>query len=152
MNSITPQRDPVPEPIATLLDVYEAHAQALRFPEIDHEALQGLADGVRQAAAEVQRCEQALAQARRSLDEHQRALLARAERGLAYARIYAQDDPALSEQLSELELRPRRSAAKRAGKKPPRRPARSRRRKADASDESVTELPFAGDEAEAAVA
>lgn len=152
MNRITPDRDPVSEPIATLLDVFEARSEALRFPEVDHQTLLTQAEGVRQAAAELQRCEQALAEARRVLDEQQEALLARAERGLAYARVFAQDDPELHEALGELELQPRRAASKRAAKKAPRRPARSRRRKADEKDDSVTELPFSGDETEAAVA
>ena len=142
----------MPEPIATLLDVYGAHAEALRFPEIDHETLHAQAERLREAAAEVDRCERALAAARQGLHEHQQALIARAERGLAYARIFAQDDPELLERLAAVELRERRAPGKKAGKKaPPRRATRTRRRKGD-GDESVTELPFAGEEAAVACA
>ena len=55
--------------------------------------------------------------------------------------------PELLERLAAVELRERRAPGKKAGKKaPPRRATRTRRRKGD-GDESVTELPFAGEEA-----
>lgn len=145
MNSITSDRDPVAEPIVALLDVFGAHADALRFPEIDHETLVADADRVREAAAEVLRCEQALAGARRSLEQMQQTLLGRSERGLAYARIYAEDEPSLLERLTALELQPRRATARRSNKKAPPRAGRGRRRKAVEADDSVTELPFQGD-------
>ncbi len=143
MHSITPVRDPISEPIAALLDLFGTHAQALRFPEIDHSTLEALATSLREGAAEVQRCEQALADARRVLDERREALQGQATRGLAYARIYAQDDADLRASLDAIDLSPRRKAARGGAKKPPRRVARARRTKAGDADESVTELPFA---------
>ena len=127
-----------------VLDVFEAHAQALCFPEVDHPTLDADAQALREAAAEVQRCEQALGEARHRLDERKQALLARATRGLAYARIYAQDDASLSEALAEIDLSPRKaSRGKRA--KAPRRTTRAKRGRSPEKDESITELPFAPD-------
>jgi hypothetical protein len=141
MSSITPARDPVSEPVAALIDVFGAHAAALCFPEVDHAALEALAAELRQAAVEVERQERALQQARQALDERRDALRARAERGLAYARIYAEDDEALREQLEGIDLGgSAQPAAKRTAKRHP--PRRSRRTKPAAADESVEELRF----------
>ncbi|MEM7152769.1 MAG: hypothetical protein AAF799_07995 [Myxococcota bacterium] len=147
MNSITPGRDPVSEPIAALLDVYGQHAKALCFPDIDHSTLDANAKSLREAAAEVERCELALATARRALDEHRQGLEARATRALAYARIYAQDDPELQQSLGTIELSPRRPTARRTNKKNGSKAPRARRSKAAKAGDSVTELPFAADEA-----
>jgi hypothetical protein len=141
MSSITPARDPVSEPVAALIDVFGANAAALCFPEVDHAALEALAAELRQAAVEVERQERALHQARQALDERRDALRARAERGLAYARIYAEDDEALREQLEGIDLGGNaQPAAKRTTKRHP--PRRSRRTAPAAADESVEELRF----------
>ncbi|MCH9688301.1 MAG: hypothetical protein K0V04_43120 [Deltaproteobacteria bacterium] len=150
MTSITPVRDPVPEAIAALLDLFDAHAEALCFPETDHATLAALADASRHSASDVERCEQALADARRVFDDSCEALRLRATRGLAYARIYAEDDPSLRERLDAIELPVRRKASPKRTKKPPRRVPRSRRVKAGEADASVTELPFAESSSEPA--
>ncbi len=147
MSSFTPARDPVAEPLAALIDVFGAHAAELCFPEVDHPTLDGLARELREAAAEVERCERALGQARQLLDERREALRGRAERGLAYARIYAEDDEALREQLAGIEL----GAASLPAAKPSKRtaPRRSRRTKPAVADETVKELPFSPGQATA---
>jgi hypothetical protein len=141
MSSITPARDPVSEPVAALIDVFGVHAATLCFPEVDHATLEGLAAELRQAAAEVERQERALQQARQALDERRDALRARAERGLAYARIFAEDDEALREQLEGIDLpASAQPAAKRAAKRHP--PRRRKGTKPTVADETVEELRF----------
>lgn len=141
MSSVTPARDPVSEPLAALIEVFGAHAAALCFPEVDHATLEGLAAELRQAAVEVERQERALHQARQLLDERRDALRARAERGLAYARIYAEDDEALREQLESIDLGAiAQPAEKRATKR--HAPRRGRRTKPAVADETVEELRF----------
>jgi len=148
MTSIPPGPDPVCRPIASLLELFSVHAEALCFPEVDHPALQADAASVRDAATEVERCEQTLAAARRTLDERRDALRARAVRGLAYARIYAQDDPSLEEGLAAIDLGPRRRAAsKRSSPKTPRKTNRKRATRVAEADDTITELPFATDRA-----
>jgi hypothetical protein len=148
MSSITPARDPVSDPVAALIEAFGAHAAALCFPEVDHTTLAGLAAELRQAAAEVERCERALHQARQLLDERREALRARAERGLAYARIYAEDDEELRERLEGIDLGTAGlPATKRAAKRHP--PRRSRRTKPAVADETVKELPFSPGQAPA---
>jgi hypothetical protein len=141
MSSITPARDPVSEPLAALIDVFGAHAAALCFPEVDHAILEGFAAELRQAAVEVERQERALHEARQVLEERRDALRARAERGLAYARIFAEDDEPLREQLEAIDLgASAQPAAKRAAKRHP--PRRGRRTKPAVADETVEELRF----------
>ncbi len=124
-----------------LLDVFGAHADTLRFPDVDHVMLEELAGQVRDAASEVAQCEQALAHARRTLDERQTVLRQRAERGMAYAKIYAEDDAPLLATLDEIDLSPHKAPSKRGSKRPPRR-TRTRRTKPAVADETVKELPF----------
>lgn len=148
MSSNHPGSDPVTPAICSLIDAFGVHPESLCFPGVDHESLAADAQAVREAAQLLAQREQALAEARAQLDEHRQRLQARAVRGLAYARVYAQDDEALAERLASIELSPKRSAPRRA-KKAPRRP-RTRRTKPAVADESVTELPFSADEAPAA--
>ncbi len=153
MSSITPVRDPVAGPYVALLEVFGAHADVLRFPDIDHDTLVDLAEQVRETAAEVARCEQALARCKDALSERQATLRHRIERGLAYAQIYAQDDEPLREQLELIELSPTRTTSK--GKTKPKRPprrTRTRKTKPAVADQTVTELPFDPNEAPTAVA
>jgi hypothetical protein len=145
MSSITPARDPVSEPLAALIEVFGAHSAALCFPEVDHPTLEGLAAELRQAAAEVERCERSLQQARQVLDERREALRARAERGLAYARIYAEDDEDLRERLDGIDLGATALPAAKAKRAPQQR--RSRRTKPAVADETVKELPFSSERA-----
>jgi hypothetical protein len=127
--------------VAELIAIFGQHAAALCFPEVDHPTLEGLAAELRQAAAEVERQERALHQARQQLDERREALRARAERGLAYARIFAEDDDALRERLEAIELGTAAGpAAKPTAKRHP--PRRSRRTSVAVADETVEELPF----------
>lgn len=145
MSSLHPGPDPILPPIAALVDVFGANPEALCFPGVDHPTLVADATSVRDAAAAVARCEQALAEARATLDESRKALRARATRGLAYARVYAEDDAELQERLTAIELSPPRGAGRRGPKKAPKRSPRTRRKKAAEGDDSVTELPFAAD-------
>jgi len=149
MDSITPVRDPVGPSLVALLDLFGAHAKALCFPDIDHGTLEGLADEVRDAAAEVTRSEQALAEARAELERRRAALRQRAERGLAYAKIYAQDDTALREQLEGIDLAPASTPPQRKSKRGSRRAPRARRTTVTSTDDAVTELPFEGERAAA---
>jgi hypothetical protein len=150
MSSITPARDPVSEPLAALIEVFGAHSAALCFPEVDHPTLEGLAAELRQAAAEVERCERSLQQARQVLDERREALRGRAERGLAYARIYAEDDDELRERLESIDLGATALPAAKTKRAPQQR--RSRRTKPAVADETVKELEFSRDGAVAGAA
>jgi hypothetical protein len=118
--------DPVGAPVRDLVAIFDGAAEALRFPDVDAAVLHGAIDGVEAAHAEVRRLEAALDDARRRLEDAQDGLVARAQRGLAYARIYAEGDAALQACLERITL-PRARAARPAVTAPeaPRRRRRS---------------------------
>jgi ElaB/YqjD/DUF883 family membrane-anchored ribosome-binding protein len=143
--------------IQAVIDLFAEPLRELRFADVDAATLDEFAASAQAAAAVVTTAETELARARHTLQERQDALLQHAQRALAYARVYAEADPALSEQLDQIALprlpkRPRvdgdvlvlepapalrtRRGAPETGE-PKRRGIRSREAK---QDESVTEM------------
>lgn len=91
----------------------------VRFADIDAAGLGNLAAEVEAAAAEVEAQEAKLAELRQALSQKQESLAALAQQALAYARIYAEGDDALTAQLNEITLpraaKPRKPSLKGAG-------------------------------------
>jgi multidrug efflux pump subunit AcrA (membrane-fusion protein) len=101
----------IPASVHGLLELFAGPLASLRFADIDREALERAAADVQGAAARVKEVEVELEAARAALQERQTAQLQQAQRALAYARIYAESDPALGEQLQAISLpRPLRKA------------------------------------------
>jgi hypothetical protein len=122
--SPTPQRDPVPSLAHEVIALFADALADVRFPELDRERLEQLAAAARAAQLELERVEDALLQAQARVAEQAAVLLAGAERGLAYARVFAQGDDALSERLAQLGSKPastgrREEAVKRRARKTP---------------------------------
>jgi ElaB/YqjD/DUF883 family membrane-anchored ribosome-binding protein len=91
-----------------LLAVFARDLAAVAFPDVDHQALAQQVALLGERAAEVRRVEAALAEARTRLADAHDQLVARGQRALAYARIYAEDHPALAARLEAITLpRPR---------------------------------------------
>lgn len=110
--------DPVPPAIRDILALFAGELRDQRFGDLDHEALELLADETRARAKEVEQARAALESTLASLDEAREALTAQARQGLAYASVYAASDPELSAKIAGLEgehkpARERRSAPKR---------------------------------------
>jgi hypothetical protein len=139
---------PIPTDINEFIEFFAERLGDLQFPDIDMERLGALAGQVRERAAEVARLSEQVRVAREGLDQAQDELRKSARRGLAYARVYAEDDRELSEQLDGLEL------GKEQGADQPARKRRGRKPKADkeagkesaewAGKEPTGELPFTG--------
>ena len=89
-------------PSDAVLRFFQEVLADVRFPGLDAAVLTTAAAKVREADAEVARCALALEAARAGLAHAQDALCAKSERALAYARIYAEDDPALRAQLDAI--------------------------------------------------
>lgn len=87
-----------------LRQLFQTELRAVSFPGIDAEVLEGAASRVHDAQSEVERCEAALAAARQLLVEAEEDELGRAQRALAYARVYAEDQPALHQRLAAIVL------------------------------------------------
>lgn len=100
---------PIPPAVQALLELFATELADVKFPLVDAELLSRSTDEVRAAADQVSRAEAALGAARALLAERQEALLVRAQRALAYARVFAEEDAGLSPRLEAITLpRPRR--------------------------------------------
>ena len=89
----------IPAPIRTLLDLFTDSLADVRFADVDGQTLGRCAAEVESAAEAVASAQAALDAARETLQLKQDVLLQRAQSALAYARVYAENDDALSRQL-----------------------------------------------------
>ncbi|MGC4087097.1 MAG: hypothetical protein QM756_04175 [Polyangiaceae bacterium] len=110
-------------PIRAILDVFETKLADVRFADIDKARLNGLAADVESAAAELAEYEAGAARLRTALAERQELLLQQAQRALAFARIYAENDPELTAALDPISLprgpkKPKAEAAPKAASTP----------------------------------
>ncbi|HLL53516.1 MAG TPA: hypothetical protein VK447_08225 [Myxococcaceae bacterium] len=102
---LTPPSDsPIAPPLQQLLDLFASELKAVKFPDMDAGVLEAAASKVRERADAVARAEAALEAARAALGESQDALLAKGQRALAYARVFAEENPDLSSRLEALSL------------------------------------------------
>jgi hypothetical protein len=107
------------QPVQAVVTLFEGPLAGVRFADVDAAGLSKLAAEVAGAASELERQEAALAQLRQELTQRQEALLSLAHQALAYARIYAEGDEALTTELNAISL-PR---ATKARKPSPAKPA-----------------------------
>lgn len=91
-------------PVRTVLDLFSTHLPDVRFGDIDAQSLARVADDVQSLSEVVAAAQVALDSARGALQERQEALLQQAQRALAYARVYAEADEALSARLDAVAL------------------------------------------------
>lgn len=106
------QAELVAPAVLELVEVFEERGADLKFPDLDAKVLQDAVCEVERAAAEVQRLEAELERARELLSSRQEGLHGKAQRALAYARVFAEEDAELSERLAKVLLpRTRKSVA-----------------------------------------
>ncbi|HWA74384.1 MAG TPA: hypothetical protein VG937_18695 [Polyangiaceae bacterium] len=100
-------------PIQALLELFDTALSDVRFADLDAAALSALAGQVTAAAQGVAAKQAALEEANATLLERQNALLQQAQRALAYARVYAENDFELRAKLEAIALprAPRRPRA-----------------------------------------
>jgi len=101
-------------PVQSVLELFKGPLSSVRFADIDAAGLANLAAEVETAASEVQRHEADLAELRQALAQRQDALLVLAQRALAYARVYAENDDVLLEELNRISL-PRAAKPRKPG-------------------------------------
>jgi hypothetical protein len=107
-------------PLQAILQLFKGPLSSVRFADIDATGLASSADEVEAAMSEVQRQETKLTELRQNLAQRQEALLVLAQQALAYARVYAENDEPLLEELNRISLpraaKPRKpNAAKSTG-------------------------------------
>jgi hypothetical protein len=124
MTSLSPQ-------IQSVLELFKGPLASVRFADIDATGLANLAAEVEAVGSEAEEQEAKLAELRQDLAQKQEALLVLAQRALAYARVYAENDEPLLEELNRIALpraaKPRKPSAAKATH--PRDAARSARNK-----------------------
>ena len=102
--------------VQAVLELFQGPLADQRFADVDAAGLLNLAGAVEQSAAAVAEQEASLSELRQTLADRQDSLLLLAQRALAYARVYAEHDDALSEQLTRIALprvgKPRKANAK----------------------------------------
>lgn len=134
-----PVTDPIPAPIARLVTLFDGPLADVRFPSVDRDVLAALADDVRARAEALEEARSALERARAHLDDGHKELQKTAELALAYAKVFANADEALSAELEGLSF----TSDKRADKKP-REKKRASEPKADKSEAKAQKKPGAG--------
>lgn len=108
-------QSPIPPALKDLLALFEGPLAQVQFPEVDAASLREHAAAVDAAAQDVEAAAAAWAAAKRAVDDRLEALLQKAQRALAYARVYAEDKPELSSALAAVAL-PRSGEAPRGPK------------------------------------
>jgi hypothetical protein len=90
--------------VQALLDLFATSLADVRFADVDGPSLARCAAEVEAAAQAELVARLALDAANAALQEKQEALMQRAQRALAYARVYAESDPALAASLEAIGL------------------------------------------------
>lgn len=98
------ENDPISPAMRALLEVFSTDLSEVKFPDVDAEVLEEAAGRVKAQAEAVAKAQAALEAARQVLGESQEALLQKGQRALAYARVFAEEDAALSTKLEAISL------------------------------------------------
>ncbi|MEZ4293481.1 MAG: hypothetical protein R3B70_00780 [Polyangiaceae bacterium] len=98
--SMDPESNPIPTAVKELLSLFDGPLSEVRFPDVDGPALRDQVAEVDAAVKEVEAAAAAWAEAKRTVDARLEVLLQKAQRALAYARVYAEDKPELDAQLA----------------------------------------------------
>ncbi len=96
--------DAVTAPVRAALELFETALAEVRFADLDAKTLARAAADVEAVAAVVASAQAALDSARSALQERQEILFDKVQRAVAYARVYAENDQALTERLQSIAL------------------------------------------------
>jgi hypothetical protein len=112
-----PTEDPILLPVKELITIFEEHLTSVAFPDVSLNILQSLVEQVRTNALELDEINARLLTVRETLENSQQELLQKCLRGLAYAKVYAEDREDLYEKLSQISLGKPSRAPKKASVK-----------------------------------
>jgi hypothetical protein len=133
--------DPIPQDISEFLSLFEKHLGELSFPDVDRDTLRGLAESVRAEAATLDALEKQVQAQRQALESTRSELRRVSERGLAYARVYADGNDGLDAKLAALNMSRGGAPASEPARKPRGRGKTKAKQDADAPGQP-RELPF----------
>lgn len=134
----------VSEPVRAVVELFRGDLDEVCFPDVDRARIDARVAEVGDRVQDVATARRALEGAQQALDEELGKLTQIAERGLAYARIYAGGDEDLGERLNSISLSPR--SERRRKKRAPDKPKRG---KAKRNDDLELPLPADGASQEA---
>jgi hypothetical protein len=96
--------DPISGPVHQVLELFETELASVKFADLEADVLARAAEQTMVAAQAVAQAEATLETARAALADKQEVLAQKAQRALAYARVYAEDDAALSSRIDAIAL------------------------------------------------
>jgi hypothetical protein len=96
--------DSISTPMQDLLKIFKEHLSSVTFPDVSLEILEGLVKKVESNTNDLKEALEKVETVRAALELNNSELLQKAIRGLAYARIYAEGNEALLEQLSKINI------------------------------------------------
>lgn len=96
------ENNPIPTAVKDLLALFDGPLASVQFPDVDGVSLREHVASVDAGVRDVEAAAQAWAAAKRIVDERLEMLLTKAQRALAYARVYAEDKPELDAQLAQI--------------------------------------------------
>jgi hypothetical protein len=104
--------DPIPSAVQEIVDLFVSEFASLKFGDLEPTSLAAASEEVKTLAADMTRAEAELENTRALLAEKRDGLLQKAQRALAYARVYAENRPELASRLERIALprSPRRSS------------------------------------------
>jgi hypothetical protein len=111
--------NPISPSVQDLITLFKKDLAAVVFPDVSLETLESLTEKVKSSAKELQDALSRAESARESLEAGQNELLAKAVRGLAYAKVFAEGNDDLLEKICKINLgKAARSPKKNVSEKP----------------------------------
>ena len=96
--------DPIAKPVQEFITLFKQELPTVTFPDVTVSILETLATKIRENAQALQEALALAEEARKTLEASQQDLLLKSARGLAYAKVYAEDNAALMESLFKINL------------------------------------------------
>ncbi len=123
--SVEITEDPIPQAVKEFLVVFKEDLAGVSFPDVSVEILEKLSEEIHDKTVQLQEALALVSAAQEALENAQNELIQKANRGLAYAKVFAEGKDELAEKLSRLSLgKPGRAPKKNSGEQP--EPKRSR--------------------------
>ena len=94
--------DSIPAPVQELMTIFKDHLASVAFPDVSLEVLASMAEKVSCNAREVQEALTRAESAQEALEASRSELQQKAMRAIAYARVFAEGNAALTEKLAAL--------------------------------------------------
>ncbi len=96
--------DPIPASIKETIVLFKEELSSVTFPDVSESILEDLAEKVKKNAQDLEEAYTRVAAIRDTLESSQNELLQKCMRGLAYAKVYAEDSEDLLEKISKINL------------------------------------------------